>query len=55
MHDEFNEMSRPRIVEAYHNDRLNGRLRIFQWNKKGDNDGAEEGDKVRGHNAMCFG
>ena len=34
MPDDFNEMSGPRVAEAYRNDKLHGRWRVFQWNKK---------------------
>ena len=32
--DDFNEMSGPRVAEAYRHDKLHGRWRVFQWNKK---------------------
>ena len=32
--DDFNEMSGPRVAEAYRNDKLHGRWRVFQWDKK---------------------
>ena len=33
VHEEMHDMSGPRVAEAYRNDRLHGRLRIFQFNK----------------------